>query len=617
MKSTKIVLKNQASSLILKIADRNSVCYYLNDDYEHLTTLRDRFAGKIEIRTLSGSFQETFLEIKEPFLELSARLNRRYNSFEWWGSRIASRNTASTPLALNITYLFCAMKILLDSNKDVIFIVDSHALSNCISEVAADLGYEFVRYRDRIKEYLEVARRWFLYGAKILYFVWEAFHMRRAALRLLKPLPEKKLELKKRVVLRSWVTKVNFDKSGKFRDRNFGSLAEWLRSKNYEVWTLPMFFNLSMSIKNLSMSITKVHELMKDQEDVFLIPHHYLKCSDYARTLYDGFRNSRRRVEKAEILNIDVSGIFNEVIKNLGFDSSLLLLNLHCAMLRRLKEMDFEIDGFYYPFEGNEPEKKFILCCREYFPNSNIAGFQHTTFFPNQLAYHLGPGEKDYHPLPDKIILSGPIYVKLHKEAAFPPETLVAGPNLRFESVHMGKSNDGYTFSGEKNVLLPLTYSHDLAFELLCKTNEALRNLNDYKVYVRTHPFLSKGRLIRFLNRIGLDDYEFADEGIIQDWFPHVTAVVSAGGSITTLEAVTAGVPVIRLIPDNTFMYEPFIWSGYPLPAVHTAIEIQEQLGVIQKIFVEDEAAFERIGKDVLGEYFTRTTEESLKVFLL
>ena len=616
MKSIRIVPKNKVLSLISKIADRNSACYYLNDDYEYLTTLRDRFEGKIEIRTLSGSFQETFLEIKEPFLELSARLNKRYNSFEWWGNRIAARNTASTPLVLNITYLFCAMKILLDSNKNVIFIVDSHALTNCISEVAADLGYEFVRYRDRINEYLEVARRWFFYGARILYFVWIAFHMSRAAFRFLRPVPEKKLELKKRVVLRSWVTKMNFDKSGKFRDRNFGSLAEWLRSKNYEVLTLPMFFNLSMSMKTLAKSIKKVHELMKDQEDVFLIPHHYLKYSDYARTLYDGFRNSRRRVEKAEILNIDVSGIFNEVIKNLGFDSSLLLLNLHCAMLRRLREMDFEIDGFYYPFEGNEPEKKFILCCREYFPNSNIVGFQHTTFFPNQLAYHLSPGEKDYHPLPDKIIHSGPIYVKLHKEASFPPEILVAGPNLRFESVHMGKSNDSYTFPGEKNVLLPLTYSHDLAFELLCKTNEALRNPNDYKVYVRTHPFLSKERLIRFLNRIGLDDYEFADEGIIQNWFPHVTAVVSPGGSITTLEAVTAGVPVIRLIPDNTFFYDPFVWSGYPLNPVNKASEIRDQLNLIDEIVKNDPNTFSDIGKEVKKAYFTKPCEENMKYFL-
>jgi len=610
MKSVTIVPKDKASSLISKIADRNSSCYYLNDDYMHLTTLRNRFAGKIEIRTLSGIFQETFLEIKEPFLELSARLNKRYDSFEWWGSRIASRNTASIPLVLNITYLFCAVKILLGSDKNVIFIVHSHALSVRISDVAVDLGYEVVRYKDRINEYLKMGRQWLFYEAKILYFFWKVFQSRRAAFRLLKPLPAKKLKAKKRVVFRSWITKGNFDKSGKFRDRNFGSLAEWLRSRDYEVWTLPMFFNLSMSIK-------KVHELMKDQEDIFLIPDHYLKYSDYVRTAYSGYKLSKRRVEKAEILNIDVSGIFNEVIKNIGFDGSLLLLSLSCSMLKKLKEMGFEIDGFYYAFEGNEPERNFILCCREYFPNSNIVGFQHTTFFSNQLAYHLAPGEKDYHPLPDKIICSGPIYVELHKEARFPPEILVSGPNLRFGHVYTDRSIQRTCRSNErKKLLLTLTFSHDLAFELFEKTKTALGNSIDYKVYVRNHPLLERKKIVAFLDKINMPDYEFSDEGIIQDWFPRVTAVVSAGASITILEAVTAGVPVIRIIPDNTFFYDPFTWPDYPLEPVNTSSEIRQQLLSIEETLDNDKAYFMKIGERVLTQYFTKPTEENMRCFL-
>ena len=587
------------------------LCYYLHDDYADLLDLQEKFSHKMDIRSLSGIFDETFQEIKEPFLELMARLNKRYGSLEWWSGPIASRNPASTPLVLNITYLFCAKKILLDSGQDVIFVVGSDALSDCISGVAEELGYQVIRYRDRIREYVKVGKRWLYYGVRILYFVWQAFQTRKAAFKLLDPLPAKKLDVKKRIVIRSWITKENFDKWGKFRDRNFGSLPEWLRSKNYEVWIMPIYFNLSMSVK-------EVFRLMQEQKETFLIPDHYLKTSDYARTLYDSFRSSRRRVEEAEMLNIDIAGIFNEVIQNIGFGSSQLLLNLCFPMLERLKEKGFEIDGFYYAFEGNPPEKSLILGCRKYFPDSRIVGFQHTTFFPNQLAYHLGPGEKDYHPLPDKIICSGPIYVRLHEEARFPPEILVSGPNLRFGHVYMDRRIQKTARSNErKKLLLPLTFSHDLAFELLLKVNEAVRNLNDYKVYVRTHPLLKKERLITFLDRIGLHDYAFADQGIIQDWFPNLTTVISAGASITILEAVTAGIPVIRLIPDNTFFYDPFIWPGYPLPAVNTAVEIQEQLGEIRKILVEDEDTFKKIGKDVIGEYFTRATEESLKFFLL
>ncbi len=125
-------------------------------------------------------------------------------------------------------------------------------------------------------------------------------------------------------------------------------------------------------------------------------------------------------------------------------------------MLKRLKEMGYEIDAFYYPFENNAPEKQFILGCRKYFPNSQIIGFQHTTFFPNQLAYHLGSEEKDCHPLPDKIVCSGPIYVKLHNKAGFPSDILVAGPNLRFESVYIERAEVKNSGGNKKKFLLLL-----------------------------------------------------------------------------------------------------------------------------------------------------------------
>ena len=50
--------------------------------------------------------------ISRYFHELIANLNKKHNSFEWWGGELASRNTATTPLLHNITYLFSVKKIL-------------------------------------------------------------------------------------------------------------------------------------------------------------------------------------------------------------------------------------------------------------------------------------------------------------------------------------------------------------------------------------------------------------------------------------------------------------------------------------------------------------------------
>ena len=555
-------------------------------------------------------FHETFQEIKGPFLELIAKLNKKYDSLEWWSGQIASRNPASTKLVLNITYLFCVKKILSGSDKDVIFIVNSQALSACISTVAIKAGYQVVRLRNRINEYFGVIGLWTYYVAQVVWFLWQAFQSRRAAFKLLRPIPAKKSRAKKRIIIRSWVTKGNFDKSGKFKERNFGPLPEWLCSKNYEVWTLPMFFNLPLKTK-------EVYALLKDQEQLFLIPDHYLKLSDYVRVLYLGYKRLRKRIKNAEIRRTNIAPIFNEVIKKSGFDPSLLILNLCCPMLKRLKERGFEIDGFYYAFEGNVPEKPFILCCRKYFPNSKIIGFQHTTFFPNQLAYHLGPNEKDYHPLPDKIVCSGPIYVRLLKEAGFPSEILTAGPNLRFESVYQDKQERRNVLNCEKKLLMvPLTGMANYAFEPLVKLRDALKDNNDYKVHIRSHPVLSKKILIKFLKKIGMHNYEFSEDGAIQEWLPKIYAVISTGASITILESISMGTPVIRVIPDNTFFYDPFVWPDYPLKPVNTSSEIRQQLRLIDEILDNDIEAFLKIAKRVLMEYFTKPTEENLKVFL-
>ena len=602
--------KQNAISRIPKISSSHALCYCLVDDYMYFINLRDKFRDKIEIRNLAGIFSETFEEIKSPFIELIAKINKKHDSLEWWGGQIASRNTASTPLLLNITYLFCAKKILARADKNIVFIVESQALAGCISDMATKAGYKVINSVCWTTKYLEVLKLKLYHIAQVIYFFLQTIRHRRAAFKLLNPIPIKKSS-KKRIVIRSWVTRGNFDMNGKFTDRNFGILPSWLRERNYEVLILPMFFNISMTIKEL-------YTLMREQEEAFLIPAHYLKLSDYIKALLNGWKSLRRRINNAKMIDIDVSAIFNEVLKKLGLDPALTILNLSYPMLERLREKGFEIDAFYYAFENNPPEKPFILGCRKFFPDSKVIAFQHTTYFPNQLAYHLAPGEDRYHPLPDKIVCSGRIYKEMFEGAGFPTEILASGPNLRFESVHSNGNSNNNACISVKKLLLPLPGLSDykLNFELFYKVHHALSGMDGYRIYIRTHPVLSRSVIIKFLNEIKMSSYEFADEGIIQDWLPKMHAVISIGTSITILEAVTMGVPVIRVIPDNTVYYDPFIWSDYPLSPVNTAEEIRKQLRLVDEIMTADAGEFHKIGKNVLSQYFTEPSDEKLRVFL-
>ena len=369
-----------------------------------------------------------------------------------------------------------------------------------------------------------------------------------------------------------------------------------------------MFFNLSSSFET-------VFTFMKKQKQLFILPEHYLKLFDYFELLYSNYKTYNINIENALIGKTDLTLLFNEAVETHLFSSS--LLNLCNPMLKRLKEKGFEIDGFYYPFENNTPEKQFILSCRKYFHDSKLIAFQHTTFFPNQLAYHLGHGEAEFHPLPDKIVCSGPIYAELLEKSGFPNKILVSGPNLRFGAVHEDVAiNRIQLCNSKKALILPLTFSYDLAYELLKKINETLEYTDEYLVYIRSHPLLCKNKLRAFLEKIGFTDYDFADDGIIQEWLPQMHAMILTGASITTLEAVVMGVPVIRIVPDNTFSYDSFAGADYPLEPVSTVAEIKKQLQIIDHLLVQDSDTFSKIAKRILPKYFSKPTDINLKHFL-
>lgn len=602
-----LITKKDALPLLPGIITKNDLCYYLSDDYLYFLKLNKYLPNNCQILNLSGYFQEALRNLRQTFLNLFAELSKKYDSPEWWGTHLASRNSASIPLQLNITYLYCANKILDDSNNRVIFIGESHALLESISRIAREKGYHVIQPRRKIRKAAYSCKLVFLYGYRIVHFILQNLESKKAAFSTLKPLPKRRSDQKKRIVIRTWVTKDAFSKTGEFKDRNFGVLPKWLRSQGYEVWTLPMFFNLDRSLKDMYL-------LMKSHGEPYLIPDHHLKLTDYLETLYMGFKQLKIPLKDIFMDSMDVTRIFREIQMEQGFNTGMLTLNSYYPLLRRLKESGFEIDEFYYPFENNAPEKIFILGCRRYFPYSRIVAYQHTMWYHDQLGMFLSKDETKIHPIADRIVCSGPIYLNILRDAGFPYEILKLGPNLRFASVYDYKTKDKET-NQKKIVLVPLYSDKNQAYELIFKVKAALEKSSDYSVYIRTHPMLSKNDLDKFLSEIEMIDFKFADDGTIQDWLPKSYAVISTG-SVVVLESAAMGIPVIRVAPDNTFFYDPLAWSSYPIKPVNSASEIRDNLFLISKMLKENKHIFHEIGKQILFDYFTQVDDNTLKVFL-
>jgi len=610
IKRITIVPKEKAFSLLEKPFGSYPVVYYLSDDYAHFMDLRKKFGGLIEIRNLIGIFQQTFEEIQAPFIEMLGKLNSRYSSDWWWGGQLVSKSTSALPLGLNITYLFCAKKILEEIRENVIFIVESRALAHCISILARKRGYRVIVHWTKFMVFQETVSVYTYFLARILFFLWQSLQNYRAARNLPEPFRKRRPQAKKRIILRTWVTKGSFDSAGAFQERNFGMLPDWLKSKGYEVFIFPMFFNMEMKGRSVYMRL-------KNQKKQFLIPEHYLRLQDYVDVLHDSYRRLRLRINDARITEVDVAPLINEVAKNAEFEVSLATLNLCYPMLKRLSARKFEIDAFYYPFENNASEKQFILGCQKFFPDAKTIGFQHTAVYRDLPTFAVSPIEKDCHPLPDKIVCSGQQYSQFLAEQGFPPKVLESGPNLRYGSVYGNQVNwNSIHVWKKKIVLLPLTFNYHLACELCVKVRDSISGLEAFKMLVRSHPLLVKRNLITFLGKSGFHEYTFADEGIIQDWFSKTFAVISTGGTIAILEAMVMGVPVIRVMPGNNFLYDPLVIPNYPLDPVCTSEEISEQLQWLSSEKMAKNRMFHDFGEQVLAKCYAEPNEDNLSLFL-
>ena len=264
--------------------------------------------------------------------------------------------------------------------------------------------------------------------------------------------------------------------------------------------------------------------------------------------------------------------------------------------------------------KNNVPEKLFILGCKKYFPNSDVIACQHSAWYENQLSMFFAKNEASYHPIADKIICSGPIYLDVLKNAGFPENRLIAGPNLRYTSVRKDISTLNQNIK-RPNILLPLTFDNDLAYDIIHKVKIISKDFPELFVYIKRHPLINCKELEGFLNEINFSNFEYADEGIIQDWLSNTNIVISSGASIVNVETAARGVPLISVEPDNNFFLDPLAWSDYPIKPVNSPDEIINAVKLILEMKKEENNRFQTLGKDILFNYFTEINENNMKVF--
>jgi hypothetical protein len=594
----------QRLAAVIQSADS---CYYLNDDYQLLTQIRKIVGPSNPVRLLEKRFHRAVEALSCEFLRFSHTLNFRNRSDTYWGNQLGSRNSASIPLLRNMAYLRCAMELIQEVKGRLILICDSPGLARVIA-AEAQIQRVPCRLSLSLRDWLRMPWLYLRLIPKGVYFLLKGLLQWIYA----KMLPNERIDagsIKNRYVLSSWITAGCIDSNGNHRDRNFGILPSWLEGQGKEVWIIPMYFNLDRSIFDQM-------KLMAASPTRFLFPEQYLSAIDYLRVLRDGIRN----------IFIDLSGIrfegrsVNLIVREVHIDSCLppeqLQRTTVTYVLKNLSRKKIAVQRFLFPIENNASEKIFMLAARKFYPGVPVVGFQHTVWLKEQLAMFLLPDEQSYYPMPDRLITSGRRYVDILERAGYPRILIVAGPNLRYAVVNDTPAAPySEKDAGCRKLLVILNFDFNQSLELLEKSGQAFKNLQDVKIRIKAHPTTPLAATENFLREIGFPPYVWAS-GSVQEWVLQSDAVLMTGGSVSNLETMATGVPLLRISLGSSFDFD-CLWDDYPFaPFLHTTLEIRQFL---EKAFTMESHLRETLvafGKRMVTEYFEPVTPETMQVFL-
>jgi hypothetical protein len=166
--------------------------------------------------------------------------------------------------------------------------------------------------------------------------------------------------------------------------------------------------------------------------------------------------------------------------------------------------------------------------------------------------------------------------------------------------------------AGERLTLFfPLPYGDGIIGETLARLHAALAATQPYELLLKYHPLNHRPTIAAALASLpGCAWREVT--GNPAQWYGQAQVTVGCGTSVTLLEAVACGAPVVRLAPSSWFFLDPLHWLDYPVPVATTAAEIRQAVSAAVRLSAADLAEL----ADRLHAYFTPPTPENRQVFL-
>ena len=594
---------------------RGGMWIYAGKDLNRFYAFKKCLGNKM-IHASPAQFREFTISNRHAFVKWTERVHLQYsNNLTHWLSDTFSSNPYMSNLFSDFMNLAWLRSVLNEyPGKDILFVAESHALLLVADVISSeDNGCEIHKYgfsKERIRVIYQIGRLILSGYVSLLRLVVR--YMFAYAYRI----PDLNNNFQKvSVIIDTYIFENSFDKNGRFTNKYFSGLHEFLCNTGISVGIFATFYNIPL--KKLKYIFKSIYQC----NTRFILLEDFLKPVDYLCSLVYPLKRLWHFERVQEFSGINVQPLINETnwIK-LNSPSLILSLLIH-KLPKRLCEKGIRPNAYINWSENQTIHKAIISGIHKYLTKTDVMGGK--PFFPplNHLSLFNTNTERTFGFASDRIITCGKrlknIFSIYDKESHYD-----VGAASRYDYLRTLINNNHIQpkdISKHKLISIILPYSESISRYILTSSTRAIRNAmtNGWNIKIKVHPTLTKSDRVVLLKEYDMHNecIEVTNEDMVS-LLPKTSAVVSSASS-AAIEAICLGIPVISIgmpIDLDFNMHDYLPSSMWRLAFTDDDIDIGlNEWALCHPLAYEER---KKIGRNVLIDFFGEDTNNSLQEYL-
>ena len=593
-----IPANTRAATIFLRDYDAKNFNYwiYLGKHATRYTDINKVIGNTIKRKEIGEELQNSAGVNRQKYINFIGDLVISEKNPFWYLTSLSEKNPYVSNFFLNFCYLHVIIKIISNSQYSICVFCESGALITSIEKnLETNPELEVISLTQPISvfynQFISVIsliknKIWFSvrFLSRILYV--KVIRDRRKK-------EENFHEEQSSIVIHSWTDQRSFSEIGKYRDVYFGDLGKRLQHNCQSVYNfidiLPTIW-YPIAVKKVRLSGVRGF-LLED----------FLDFSDVFSSIIRVHRQKKWISHTFSLSGLNVSDLVNEE-KTQDYVNARAEQSYLCYCAGKKMCQSIRVMSFIYTFENHIWEKMFIEGIRNVCRKTDIIGYAHSTVNRMELSYSVSRMEKNFAPLPDKILVNGIHAKRLLVESGFDSIQIEISGAIRYQGLltyHHVRNSD------KKNrILVVLSADIDRSVEMILKITEAFKDIENVRVTFKPHPILKCSIYSHYTSYLP-NSFSFTSDSI-QELFEK-TDLVLYSDSTASVEAAAHGIPLLH-IKSNFSIDSNIFEDANVIPSANSPDQIRS---IAMKILNNDVFPSDVI-QNVIRELFAPVDEQKI-----